>query len=97
VTNELCKRISYLSTILATKDKRYLGWANANGVLTVEKLVDANKDDLIAENDALVAHMFGLTRTQLEHVFKTFHRGWDYAPRLEKVLSFFDKLPKAKP
>jgi hypothetical protein len=52
------------------------------------------KDSLIAESDALVAHMYNLARVQLEHIFKTFHRGWDYAPRLEKVLSYYDKLPK---
>jgi hypothetical protein len=79
---------------LAAGDERFSDWAKAVGVKTGSVKSEAEKDLLIAENDALVAHLYGLTRTQLEHVFKTFHRGWDYAPRLEKVLSFYDKLPK---
>lgn len=81
---------------LAAVDERYSDWAKAVGVKVGSVKTDAEKDSLIAENDALVAHLYGLTRAQLEHVFKTFHRGWDYAPRLEKVLSFYDKLPKVE-
>ena len=29
---------------------------------------------------------------QLEHVFATYHRGWDYKPRLAKVLEYFDAI-----
>ena len=54
------------------------------------------KDALIAELDALVAHLYGLSRSQVEHVFKTFHRGWDYSSRLAQVLAFYDQLPKVK-
>jgi hypothetical protein len=79
---------------LAAIDERYANWANAVGVKVGSVKSDTEKDSLIAENDALVAHMYGFSRIQLEHVFKTFHRGWDYAPRLERVLSFYDKLPK---
>ncbi|CAB5021301.1 MAG: hypothetical protein F2909_01505 [Actinobacteria bacterium] len=78
---------------LAAVDVRYENWAKAVGVKVGSVKTDAEKDLLIAENDALVAHMYGLTRAQLEHVFKTFHRGWDYATRLARVLSFYDKLP----
>ena len=79
---------------LAAVDERYADWAKGVGAKVGSVKSDTERDSLIAENDALVAHLYGLTRTQLEHVFKTFHRGWDYAPRLEKVLSFYDKLPK---
>jgi hypothetical protein len=57
---------------------------------------DAEKDALIDELDALVAHLYGLSRSQLEHVFKTFHRNWDYSSRLEQVLAFYDQLTKVK-
>jgi hypothetical protein len=79
---------------LAAVDMRYAEWAKGVGVKVGSIKSDSEKDLLTAEIDALVAHLYGLNRTQLEHVFKTFHRGWDYAPRLEKVLSFYDKLPK---
>ncbi len=44
------------------------------------------RDALEAETDALVAQLYGLSRVQLVHVFATFHRGWDYGPRLASVL-----------
>jgi hypothetical protein len=64
----------------------------------VDKLVPARgkSEDLEAELDALVAHIYGLTREQVEHIFKTFHRNWDYQPRLTKVLAYFDTITKEK-
>jgi hypothetical protein len=55
---------------------------------------ESEEQDCEAHIDALVANLYGLTRNQVEHIHKTFHRGWDYAPRLKRVLSFYDKLPK---
>ena len=40
------------------------------------------RQDLIAELDAVVALLYGLSRPDVEHIFATFHRGWDYRPRL---------------
>jgi hypothetical protein len=88
------RRLVENSGRLAAVDERFAEWAKMLGVKVGSVTSDSEKDSLIAENDALVAHMYGLSRGQLEHVFKTFHRGWDYASRLEKVLSFYDKLPK---
>ena len=88
------RRLVENSGRLAAIDERYAEWAEVIGVGVGSVKTDSEKDSLIFENDALVAHMYGLTRAQLEHVFKTFHRGWDYAPRLEQVLSFYEKLPK---
>jgi hypothetical protein len=45
-----------------------------------------------AELDALVSHLYGLTRDQVVHIFATFHRGWDYKPRLDAVLEHFDRI-----
>jgi hypothetical protein len=81
---------------LAAVDKRFADWAKAAGVKVGSVKTEAEKELLITENDALVAHMYGLTREQIEHLFKTFHRGWDYMPRLTKVLAFYDALPKVK-
>jgi hypothetical protein len=53
------------------------------------KLDAAKKDDMIAELDAVVAHLYGLTEPQLVHVFETFHEGWDYEPRLKAVLAHY--------
>ena len=33
--------------------------------------------------------LYGLTEDQVEHVFATFHRGWNYEPRLDAVLTHY--------
>jgi predicted nucleic acid-binding protein len=63
-------------------------WAKAVGV-EYGKLAAAEKDDMIAELDAVVAHLYGLSESQLTHIFETFHEGWDYQPRLEAVLAHY--------
>jgi hypothetical protein len=80
---------------LAAVDKRFGDWAKAVGV-KVGSFKDDERADVEAELDALVAHLYGLTREQIEHVFKTFHRGWKYADQLAQVLDHFDSIAKAK-
>ena len=43
----------------------------------------------IYELDAVVAHLYGLTREHVEVIFETFHDGWDYEERLERVLDYY--------
>ena len=43
----------------------------------------------IYELDAVVAHLYGLSRENLEVIFETFHDGWDYEERLERVLDYY--------
>ncbi len=54
------------------------------------KLNADEKDDMIAELDAVVAHLYGLSEAQLAHIFETFHEGWDYQPRLKAVRKHFE-------
>lgn len=44
---------------------------------------------MIAELDALVAHLYGLSASHLRHIFESFHEGWDYGPRLDAVLRHY--------
>ena len=74
---------------LAAVDDRYADWAAEVGVPVGSVKTAAEKDDLIAELDALVSLLYGLTEDQVEHVFATFHRGWNYEPRLEAVLKHY--------
>jgi hypothetical protein len=90
------QRLVTLSVELASKDSRYAEWARKFGIKTGQMRNDNDRFDAMAEIDAIVAHLYGLNRSQVEQIFKTFHRGWDYAPRLEKVLSFYDKLSKVE-
>lgn len=96
VTDKSRIRVIEISGSLAAVDKRYAKWAKAVGVSVGSVKTETEKDALIDELDALVAHLYGLSRSQLEHVFKTFHRGWDYSSRLAQVLAFYDQLPKVK-
>jgi hypothetical protein len=87
-TEKLWQRTVSLAGRLASTDKRFASWAKAVGV-EYGKLVEDEKEDMIQELDAVVAHLYGLSEGQLVHIFETFHEGWDYGSRLEGVLKHF--------
>ena len=58
--------------------------------LIVEALEAEEKEDMIHELDAVVAHLYGLNERQLRHIFETFHEGWDYEDRLRATLKHFE-------
>lgn len=74
---------------LAAVDDRYSMWAAEVGVDVGTANSGQSRTDLIAELDALVSLLYGLTEEQVEHVFATFHRGWDYRLRLDAVLEHY--------
>jgi hypothetical protein len=86
----LWKRAVALGGRLACPDKRYREWAAAVGV-EYGKLEDDEKQDMIAELDGVVAHLYGLNEKQLTHIFETFHEGWVYAERLRETLKHFHR------
>ena len=82
-------RIVEIAGRLAAVDNRYDHWAAEVGVPVGSVKTQTEKDDLIAELDALVSLLYGLSEDQVEHVFATFHRGWAYQARLEAVLEHY--------
>lgn len=85
----LWQRTVALAGRLAAIDERYADWADAVGV--EYGLLDADtKDAMIHELDAVVAHLYRLTRAQVTHIFATFHDGWDHTPRMDAVLTHYD-------
>lgn len=82
-------RVVEIAGRLAAVDDRYSDWAFEVGVTVGSVSSQAEKDDLIAELDALVSLLYGLSEKQVEHVFATFHRGWDYKSRLEAVMKHY--------
>jgi hypothetical protein len=86
--NKRWQRVVTLAGRLACTDKRFATWAKTVGV-ECGPLQDGEKQDMIAELDAIVAHLYGLNEKQLVHIFETFHEGWDYEPRLQIVLKHF--------
>jgi hypothetical protein len=85
----LAVRVVEVAGRLAAVDERYRTWADEIGVEVGTANDEPTKSDLIAELDALVSLLYGLTEDQVEHIFKTFHRGWDYQPRLDAVLTHY--------
>ena len=83
-SNSFWKRAVKLAGRLACPDKRFADWAKAVGVKCGPLAAD-EKEEMIHELDAVVAHLYGLSEPQLVHIFKTFHEGWDYQERLEGV------------
>jgi hypothetical protein len=96
VTDSRRRRIVEIAGRRAASDERFGSWAKLVGVPIGSVKSPDEQSELDAELDALVAHLYDLSRNQVEHIFKTFHRGWDYSPRLAQVLAFYDKLPKVK-
>lgn len=87
--SSLRNKVIELSGRLASPDERFADWAAAVGV-ECGPLKEDLKNDKIHELDAVVAHLYGLSREHLIHIFKTFHEGWDYKPRLNAVLQHYD-------
>lgn len=88
---ELRNRVVELAGRLAAVDERYAEWADAVGV-SYGEIDGERKRDSIDELDAVVAHLYGLTRDDVAVVFETFHDGWDHEARLERVLHHYDRL-----
>jgi hypothetical protein len=86
-------RVARIGGRLAAPDERFATWAEQVGVET-GPVGDEERADMIAELDALVAHLYGLDRDDVQHIFETFHEGWDYSARLEGVLAHFDDLAR---
>jgi len=73
---------------LASPDLRFAAWAKAVGV-THGPLAPDEKEHMIHELDAAVAHLYGLSEAQLVHIFETFHEAWDYEERLRETLRHY--------
>jgi len=73
---------------LAAQDRRFRAWAGTVGV-ECGPLAEDESDDMIAELDAIVARLYGLSEANVRHLFETFHEGWDYEDRLGHVLHHY--------
>jgi hypothetical protein len=91
----LSDRVVNVAGRLAAVDDRYRTWASEVGVEAGSANTEPAKSELIAELDALVSLLYGLTQTQVEHVFVTFHRGGNYTARLERVLEYYEQWKDA--
>lgn len=87
-SNDLRKRAEEITGTLAAVDDRYEDWADAVGV-PVGGVSTGRKEELVAELDAVVAHLYGLEKSDLTLIYDTFHEEWDPETRKEKALDYF--------
>ena len=85
ISPAVADRVIAVSARLATPDDRFAEWASHFG-LEPKALESDEKDDLIAELDAAVSLLYGLSDRDVRHIFETFHVGWDHEERLRAVL-----------
>lgn len=85
----IVRRVVTVSGRLAAVDERYADWAAVVGVPVGSVTSHEEKENLTAELDALVSLLYGLSEDQVEHIFATFHRGWDYQFRLDAVMKHY--------
>lgn len=88
----LRRRVETVAGRLAAIDDRYAAWAEAVGVDTGGIADASEKANLVAELDAIVALLYGLDEQDVRLVFKVFHEGWEYKPRLRAVLDHYVRL-----
>ena len=86
----LAIRATEISGRLAAVDERYGEWAERVGVPVGSVTAESEKTELIAELDAVVAHLYGLDVSDLETIWDTFHTTVDHLPNLDRVLKYFE-------
>ncbi|RIA47493.1 Eco57I restriction-modification methylase domain-containing protein [Dichotomicrobium thermohalophilum] len=91
----LWQRAVALAGRLAAPDDRFAEWAEEVGVAWGPLAAD-EKQDMIEELDAVVAHLYGLQTQQLRHIFETFQDGWDYEEQLGRTLRHFERLKNSR-
>jgi hypothetical protein len=89
--NRRRRRVEEIAGRLAAVDDWYGDWANAVGV-SVGSVTDEGRPDLLAELDAAVAHLYGLTPDDLRVIYDTFHEGADYSAHRDRVLAHHKEL-----
>jgi len=89
------QRTVQLAGRLACPDERFAQCAEAVGV-EYGPILEPDREQMVFELDAVVAHLYGLNEGQLTHIFETFHEGWDYQECLERVLEHFCERKESK-
>ena len=83
-------RVIEISARLASVDERYMTWAK-NAGSEYGPVGVGEKEALVSELDALVAHLYGITVKDLTLIFETFHEGWGYETRLKATLEHYKR------
>ena len=82
------KQVVSLAARLACPDERFAHWAESAGV-AYGPIQPDEKEEMMYQLDALVAHLYGVNERQLIHIFETHRKGWDYQAPLDSVLRHY--------
>ena len=85
-------RLIELAGTLACRDARFAAWADKIGVECGKSITEQVKKNMLAEMDAISAHLYGLSREQLTHIFATFQVTWNYREALELTMKYFEQF-----
>ena len=85
------RRVIEISGRLAAVDNRFAEWAADVGVPVGSVTSETEKRSLVAELDAVVAHLYGLDVSDLETIWSTFHTTVDHLPDLNDVKQHFER------
>jgi hypothetical protein len=86
--NKIWQRCVEIAGQLAAPDRRFAAWGKALGIRP-RRVPDDEREDMVSELDAAVAHLYGLLEGDLAHMFETFHEGWDYSDRFDRTRKHF--------
>jgi hypothetical protein len=84
-------RVVEISARLASPDDRFEEWAASCGCEPAAVAAD-EKEDLVAELDAAASRLYGLTASDVRHIFETFRSGWEYERSMEATLAHFKRF-----
>ena len=76
---------------LAAPDDRFSDWAKAVGV-EYGPLETEEEQEMTNKLEAAVAHLYGLSETQLQHIFSTHRQGYDNKEISEITIRYYKKL-----
>jgi hypothetical protein len=83
-----------LAAQLSAVDIRYKEWASFVGVKVGMLSNSKDRQHAIARLDGIVAAAYGLDKSEMVHIFETFHRGWSAPERLDLALQALEEFSK---
>ena len=86
------QRITSLVGGLVAFSNRSPEWVSQLSQTPASLKTNEDREAAIAELDALVSSAFGLDEYDISHIFKTFHKTWDFTRRLSEVIGYFRKI-----
>ena len=90
ITSPEGRRLIELAAGQFAGDERFISWSKRVGTVDESQVNDQTKSTALAEIDALASLLYKLEWRDVEVIFETFHRGWDYSERLAAVKIHYD-------